>query len=172
MEEGEIFSSSTAAFTIIDTNTMIAEISVPDKMVAEVEKGQIVPVKMNALDNQTVDGVVDYISADADSKSQAYTLKILIKTTSELKSGMFARVVLPEAKKENVLTVPNEAIKIENSTSIVYTVAEGAVKKVPVTTGLSDEKFTEILSGLKAGDQVITEGQIFLNDGEKVNIVK
>ncbi|EGW38417.1 efflux RND transporter periplasmic adaptor subunit [Desulfosporosinus sp. OT] len=172
VDVGEIISSSTAAFTIIDTNTMVAEISVPDKMVAKVKKSQIVPVKMNALDNQTVEGTVDYISPDADSKSQAYTIKILIQTTDQLKSGMFARVILPEAKKDNILTVPNEAIKIENSTSVVYTVAQGAVKKVPVTTGLSNAKFSEITSGLKAGDQVITEGQIFLNEGEQVNVVK
>ena len=52
---------------------------------------------------------------------------------------------------------------------LFYLVAEGSVKKVPVTTGLANDRFTEIIDGLKDGDQVITEGQIFLNEGEKVN---
>lgn len=172
VDEGEIVSSATSALTIIDTTTMIAEISVPDKMVDKVQKGQTVPVIINALDSETVEGVVDYISPDADNKSQAYTIKVLVQSTDDLKSGMFARVRLPEAKKVNILSVPNEAIKIENAVSVVYTVAESAVKKVIVTTGLSDDEFTEVVSGLKAGDEVITEGQIFLNDGEKVNVVK
>jgi len=171
VDEGEIISSSTAALTIIDTDTMMAEISVPDKVVAKIEKGEIIALKMNALENKLVEGVVDYISPNADSKSKAYTIKILLNTTDDLKSGMFARVILPEAVKENVLTVPNEAIKIENSGSVVYLVAEGSVKKVQVTTGLANDRFTEIIDGLKAGDQVITEGQIFLNEGEKVNVV-
>lgn len=171
VDEGEIISGSTAALTIIDADTMIAEISVPDKMVDKVKQGQIIPLKINALDNKTVEGVVDYISPNADSKSQAYTVKILLEAADELKSGMFARVSLPEAQKENVLTVPNEAIKIENSVSVVYIVAEGSVKKVMVTTGLANDKFTEIIAGLNAGDEVITEGQIFLNEGEKVNIL-
>lgn len=171
VDEGEIISGSTAALTIIDTDTMMAEISVPDKVVAKIEKGEIISLKMNALENKLVEGVVDYISPNADSKSKAYTIKILLNTTDDLKSGMFARVVLPEAVKENVLTVPNEAIKIENSVSIVYLVAEGSVKKVQVTTGLANDRFTEIIDGLKAGDEVITEGQIFLNEGEKVNVV-
>ncbi|MCB8817586.1 efflux RND transporter periplasmic adaptor subunit [Desulfosporosinus shakirovi] len=171
VEEGEIISGSTAALTIIDTDTMMAEISVPDKVVAKIEKGEIIALKMNALENKLVEGVVDYISPNADSKSKAYTVKILLNTTDDLKSGMFARVILPEAVKENVLTVPNEAIKIENNGSVVYLVAEGSVKKVQVTTGLANDRFTEIIDGLKAGDQVITEGQIFLNEGEKVNVV-
>ncbi|AFQ43389.1 efflux RND transporter periplasmic adaptor subunit [Desulfosporosinus meridiei] len=171
VDEGEIISGSTAALTIIDTDTMMAEISVPDKVVAKIEKGEIISLKMNALGNKLVEGVVDYISPNADSKSKAYTIKILLNTTDDLKSGMFARVILPEAVKENVLTVPNEAIKIENSGSVVYLVAEGSVKKVQVTTGLANDRFTEIIDGLKAGDEVITEGQIFLNEGEKVNVV-
>ncbi|SDH83604.1 efflux RND transporter periplasmic adaptor subunit [Desulfosporosinus hippei] len=171
VDEGEIISGSTAALTIIDTATMMAEISVPDKVVAKIEKGEIIALKMNALENKVVEGVVDYISPNADSKSKAYTIKILLNTTDDLKSGMFARVVLPEAVKENVMTVPNEAIKIENSGSVVYLVAEGSVKKVQVTTGLANDRFTEIIDGLKAGDQVITEGQIFLNEGEKVNVL-
>ncbi|KGK87394.1 RND transporter [Desulfosporosinus sp. HMP52] len=171
VEEGEIISGSTAALTIIDTDTMMVEISVPDKVVAKIEKGEIISLKMNALENKLVEGVVDYISPNADSKSKAYTIKILLNTTDDLKSGMFARVFLPEAVKENVLTVPNEAIKIENSVSVVYLVAEGSVKKVQVTTGLANDRFTEIIDGLKAGDEIITEGQIFLNEGEKVNVV-
>ncbi|SHI19253.1 efflux RND transporter periplasmic adaptor subunit [Desulfosporosinus lacus] len=171
VDEGEIISGSTAALTIIDTDTMMAEISVPDKVVAKIEKGEIISLKMNALENKLVEGVVDYISPNADSKSKAYTIKILLNTTDDLKSGMFAKVVLPEAVKENVLTVPNEAIKTENSGSVVYLVAEGSVKKVQVTTGLANDRFTEIIDGLKVGDEVITEGQIFLNEGEKVNVV-
>lgn len=172
VDEGEIVSSATAALTVIDTDTMTAEISVPDKLAAQVKKGQTVPVKINALNDKTFNGVVDYVSPDADSKSQAYTIKITLQTTDDLKSGMFARAILPESKKDNILTVPNQAVKVENGVSYVYTVAEGAVKKVAVTTGLANDKITEITSGLKAGDEVITEGQLFLNEGQKVNIVK
>lgn len=125
VEEGEIVSGSSAALTIIDTATIMAEISVPDKVVAKIEKGEIIALKMNALENKLVEGVVDYISPNADSKSKAYTVRILLNTTDDLKSGMFARVVLPEAVKENVLTVPNEAIKIENSGSVVLSGCRG-----------------------------------------------
>lgn len=170
VDEGEILSGSAPALTIIDTDRMIAEISVPDKMVDKVEEGQIITLKLNAMENKIAEGVVDYISPNAESKSKAYTVKILLNTTDELKSGMFARVILPEAIKENVLTVPNEAIKIENSVSVVFIAAEGSVKKVVVTTGLANDRFTEIIDGLNVGDEVITEGQIFLNEGEKVTI--
>jgi multidrug efflux pump subunit AcrA (membrane-fusion protein) len=59
---------------------------------------------------------------------------------------------------------------MENSLAYVYTVVDNKVKKVQVTTGISDEKSTEIVKGLKAGDQVIIDGQAFLNEGQKVKI--
>jgi HlyD family secretion protein len=47
-----------------------------------------------------------------------------------------------------------------------------AVNEIPVKVGISNDKVTEIVSGLKQGENVITEGQIFLSDGEKVKISK
>lgn len=173
VEEGEIASSATPSFTVIDTSTMIAEVDVPDNLIEKIKNGQTVSVKINALNGKSIDGVVDSISPAADSKTQYYAVKVkLDNADNELKPGMFARVILPQDKKDGVLTVPNEAIKVESGVSYVYTVVNGSVKKIAVTTGLSNDKISEITEGIKPGDSLITEGQIFLNDGEKVKVVK
>ena len=168
---GEI--SSGVAYTIIDTTQMYAEVYVSDKMMAKVHKQQKINLKIFADGNKVVEGVVDNISPSADETSQTYIIKIKIKNSDNiLKPGMFAKVMLPAESKQNILTIPKSAIKIENGINYVYIVDNGVIKKVAVTTGLFNDKVIEITSKLKAGDQVITEGQIFLNDGEKVNIVK
>jgi HlyD family secretion protein len=171
---GEISAgASNPAFTVIDTSKMVAEVDVPDKMVAKLKKGDKLTVIINALDNKSLDGTVDFISPAADSKTQFYAIKVNIDNgDNSLKPGMFAKVILPAESKQNVVTVPNEAIKIEDGVAYVYKVDKNVVAKTPVKMGLANEKITEITDGIKNGDFVITEGQIFLNNGQKVTIAK
>ncbi|WP_242966881.1 efflux RND transporter periplasmic adaptor subunit [Desulfosporosinus sp. FKA] len=172
VEVGEIASSAAPAFTVINTKTVVAEISVPDTVVTHLQKGQTVPVKISALNNKTVNGTVNIISPAAD-KTNSYVVDVdLDNSNNELKGGMFARVVLPQEQKNNILTVPNEAITVEDGVSYVYAVVNNTVNKIPVKVGISNDKVSEIVSGLKSGENVITEGQIFLSDGQKVKISK
>ena len=170
---GEITSNATPAFTVIDTKTVVAEINVPDKMIVHLKKGQTVSVKISALKDKLYTGIINVISPAADSKTNSYVIDVnLDNSDNELKSGMFARVILPAEQKDNVLTIPNEAITMEDGVAYVYTVNKNTVNKIPVQVGISNDKITEIVVGLKPGDNVISEGQIFLSDGQKVNILK
>ncbi|WP_088227244.1 efflux RND transporter periplasmic adaptor subunit [Desulfosporosinus sp. FKB] len=169
---GEVASSATQAFTVINTKTVVAEVNVPDTTVINLKKGQTVPVKISALNNKTVNGTINIISPAAD-KTNSYVIDVnLDNTNNELKAGMYATVVLPAQQKDNILTVPNGAISIEDGVSYIYAVVNNTVDKIPVQVGISNDKISEIISGLKPGENVITEGQIFLNDGEKVKISK
>lgn len=53
----------------------------------------------------------------------------------------------------------------------VYVVENGAAVYTPVTTGLTGDGVTEVLSGLSAGQQLVTRGQQYLSDGDAVRIV-
>lgn len=173
VEVGEIASGATSSVTVIDSSTLIAEINVPDKMVGKIQVGQQVPVKVNALADKKITGVIDNISPNADDKNHSYTVKVKIDNSKgEIKSGMFAKVSIPAEQKDNILTVPNEAVKIENSVKYIYIVDGGKVKKLSIDTGVSNDKITEVAGNVKEGASIITEGQNLLNDGEKVNVVK
>ena len=66
-------------------------------------------------------------------KTNCYTVKVKIDNSNgALQAGMFAKISLPDQKKDNVLTVPNEAINIENGVDYIYTVDTGKIKKVIV----------------------------------------
>lgn len=173
ISEGEITSSAVPAFTIINTGTILVETSVSDKMAQKLQKGQKAAVKVSGLDNKKIEGVIDSISPAADARTFSYTVKVKIDNADNvLKSGMFARVIFNIDNKNQVLTVPNESIVVENGVQYIYVVENGLIHKKVVSTGISDEKKTEITSNLSQGNYVVTEGQNFLNDGDKVNIVK
>lgn len=172
VEVGEMASSMSTAYTVMDTSSMLAQVYVPDTMLSKITQGQIIDLKITAL-GITVKGKVESISPSADSQSMAYAVKIRVDNKSgQLKPGMLARATLPSEKKNNVLTVPNEAIVADGGISYVYTVDNSKIKKVTVTTGLSNDKVTEIKSGIKDDDKIITEGQIFLNEGDTVKVIQ
>jgi HlyD family secretion protein len=171
---GEMSSSSATAVSVIDSTTLLAEINVPSSLVSKIKVGQNVTVKITDSSEKTAAGIIDNISPEADSKTQSYLVKIKIDNSKgEFKPGMFSKVALPSDTKDNIMTVPNEVIEYENGVAYVYTVVNGKVKKNLVTTGIANSKLTEITSkAIEVGDDIITEGQIFLKDGQKVKISK
>lgn len=174
VELGQITGGTAGTVTIIDTSSLIAQITVPDRIVSKLQVGQNVQIEINALNGKVITAVVDNISPDVDSKSNSYIIKVKIDNASgELKAGMFAKVSIPDQNRDNAVIVPNEAIKVENGVKYLYTVENSTIKRVVVETGITNDKITEIKStNVKAGTEIVTEGQSLLNEGEKVNIVK
>lgn len=170
---GNTVSGGTNVFNIIDDSSLVAEINMTDKNIVKMEKGQKIPIKVDALDNKVFEGVVDSISPSANAKTQLYSVKVRVDNKdSEIKADMIARLSFPDEKRNDVLVVPKNAIVIQNGVSYVYTVQDNKVKRVEVETGISDSSQIELKSGVKQGDNVITEGQSFLQEGQKVTFAK
>ncbi|MBX4268029.1 efflux RND transporter periplasmic adaptor subunit [Clostridium estertheticum] len=173
VEVGEVVSSAVSAFTIIDASSLRSEVAMTDKDVIKVKVNQKIPVQISSMNNKIVQGIVDTISPSADAKTQLYTVKVKIENPSNLlKPGMIVRVEFPDVVKTDISVVPNGAIFTENSVQYVYIADATRLKKKQVVVGISNTLQTEIVSGIKLGDQVVTEGQSFLNEGQKVKIVK
>ncbi len=170
VEVGKIASSQSGSVTVIDSTTLTAEITVPDKMIGKIKVGQSVPVTINALDGKKITATIDTVSPAANSKDNSYTVKAKIDNANgDMKAGMFVKVSLEAESKSNVLSVPNQAIKTENGVNYIYLVENSKIKKAVVTTGISNDKFTEVSGNVKQSDDILTEGQSILADGEKVN---
>lgn len=174
VDVGSIASGTSGTVTIIDTSSLKAQITVPDKVIGKLQVGQTVPVVVSAVGDETINGVIDTISPDVDSKNNSYIVKVKIDNSNgNLKAGMFAKVSIPDQQKDNATIVPNEALKVENGVKYIYTVESSKIKRVVVQTGIANDKVTEITTDtVKAGTEIVTEGQSLLTDGEKVNIVK
>lgn len=170
---GQLASGQSGSVTIIDSSSFIADINVPDKIIGKIQIGQSVQVSINALGDKKVSGVIDKISPNSNSKDNSYLVKVKIDNSNgELKAGMFAKVSLPAESKDNILTVPNEAIKMENNVNYLYVADNGKVKKISINIGISNNKVTEIAGNIKEGIDVITEGQNLLSNGDKINVIK
>ena len=109
-------------------------------------------------------------SANPQTKLYAVTLGLPAETEG-LTAGMFADVTFHTDVSENTIVAPTEAVLTRGETQYVFVVENDTAKYVEVSTGLTGNGVTEILTGLSAGQKLVTVGQAYLNDGDPVRIV-
>jgi multidrug efflux pump subunit AcrA (membrane-fusion protein) len=75
-----------------------------------------------------------------------------------IRPGMTATTDILVAQRDNVLLVPNRAIKTNGQQRVVEVMRQGQIVQVPVTLGMRDEVVSEVLEGLEEGDEVVVSG--------------
>jgi len=122
-----------------------------------VRVGQDVSIEFDALPDKVFKGKVSSIDPYPVTSQNVVTYYIHISLSekdSAIKLGMTANLKIDLGRKENVLVVPNMAIRTIEGKKFVTKVVNGLPVRVSVETGLSDERHTEILSGLSEGDEI------------------
>lgn len=172
VKKGDTLSSGTAAFTMI-TQQKIAGISLNEVDVAKVKVGQKVNITFDAVSDLNITGEVSDIDliGTVSQGVVSYNVRITFDTQDDrVKAGMSLSTAIITATKQDVLLVPNSAVKTQGNSSYVNilpgaTVATGSQGVASSATlvgqtveiGLADDTNTEIVSGLKEGDLVITK---------------
>lgn len=170
---GEGVSTAAPAIEIVNDNNIGVELEMSEKIINKISQGQRLKFTIDTLQDTSFEGEITNISPAADNNTHFYTVKAqLTSSDPRLKQGMFAKTKLVIEEKNNIITVPNVAIVPDNGVQYTFVINNNIVKKTPVKLGLSNEKTSEIIQGLKEGDVVAIESQNFLADDEKINPIK
>jgi multidrug efflux pump subunit AcrA (membrane-fusion protein) len=170
VDVGDTVSPATPLAIVVKPESVKIETAVPAETLALMSKRQPVKIRAKSSAGHYVDGEVINLPTSLSPDSHLATVEIKPKSkVSGLRAGMFAQVEVPVAQSENALLVPPQAVRREVDGLAVY-VAEGdVVRRRPVEAGLSRADAVEIVSGLKAGDDVIVYANGDLDDGIKIN---
>lgn len=165
-KSGEILGTGVIkeAFSRVMSMDMIVESQVPESDIVKIKLGQHAKVTFDAL---TPDDIFDSEIIEIDPASTNvqgvvyYAIKLKLNTVdARVKPGMSLNIDIATAEKDDVVSVPNRAIKTEDNGKKyveVLQVADNTTKKVSIETGLEgDEGMVEIKSGLKGGEKVVT----------------
>jgi len=155
-----------------------ADFSLPQQTLAQLKTGSPVQITCDAYPDQTFDGILTAINPDLDAATRSVALRATLENTNQLlRPGMFVRVsvVLPQAK--SVLVVPATAIlSIAGTSQAVYVIESQngstnlVVRQQIVRTGPAHGDFISVLTGLKAGDRVVSAGLFKLRNGAPVTV--
>jgi HlyD family secretion protein len=159
---GEQATPGAPAVTLVNEEAFHIEVSVDEIDIDQVTLGQEVEITLDALPDTVVTGTVADIAPTAAGDGVGIvTYQVTINIAAEdvpLRPGMSANAAIVVEEVDDVLVVPNWAIRLDRQSGQAFVnrlLADGSVAEVVVETGLRNEQFSEVVSGLQAGDAVV-----------------
>ncbi|KVV13608.1 efflux RND transporter periplasmic adaptor subunit [Flavobacterium sp. TMP13] len=175
IEPGSILTGmpATPLFDIVNVSKLKLNVNVNENQVASLKKGNKVTVSSSVFPDKTFSGTITFIASKAD-ETLNFPVEIEIANNSDnsLKAGMYGTASFGSHQKQELKVVPRNAFVGSVSSNQIFVVENGIAKLKKVTAGriLGDQ--VEIVDGLSDGDIVIVTGQINLQDGNAVEIIK
>lgn len=157
-------SSATLVMTVGDTREVYVKGKVDESDIGKVYMGQPARIKVESFKDKTFNGKVTKISPMGAEKDNVTTFEVRVSIDNakgELKAAMTANAEIILEEHKAVLMIPEGAIIYDKdkkaSVEIVDAKADGGKKKAPIEIGISNGAKTEVLKGLKEGDQVVLQ---------------
>lgn len=172
-EEGVFVNAGTELGTIVNLSKSKVQVALTEAEVYLITQGQKVKISTDVYPGKVFSGVVSFISPQAD-ETRSYQVEVMISNSGNdiLRSGTFVYADFSTKSSQKMLMIPREALTESVQNASVYVVNQNKVKLQKINVGNENNGWIEVRSGLKAGDVVVSSGQINLKDGTKVSISK
>jgi membrane fusion protein (multidrug efflux system) len=181
-EDGEMYSGApssptgkSAVVTVMQINPLKVVVNLSEQYYPLIHKGMKAELSADVYKNEKFSGVIYRISPTISPATRSFGVEIEVPNGSErLKPGMFVRVALDLGEVETFV-VPANTVLVQEGTNIRYVFVDenGTAKRIEVLLGKRFDEQVEIISdNLKEKDQLITQGQARLVNGDKIEIEK
>jgi membrane fusion protein (multidrug efflux system) len=171
---GDYLQPGQAIVNLEDLDPLKADFRIPDTYVGRIKTGGAVQVSVDAMPDNHFKGTVYAIDPRIDATTRTLVVRARIPNgEGRLRPGMFARVSVVLAKRPNAILIPEQAILPMGNDKFVYRIVDGKAVLTKVTIGQRRTGEVEIVTGLGAGDTVITGGQSkpMIFDGAPVMVI-
>ena len=150
------------AVTLVNEEAFHINVNVDEIDIDQIALGQDVNVTLDALSDTIVKGGIAEIAPTSASAGGVVTYLVTINIAADeelaLRPGMSANASIVVEEVDDVLIVPNWAVRLDRETGNAFVnqkMAGDLIEEVVVETGLRNEQFSEVVSGLQAGDVVV-----------------
>ncbi|MCL7750632.1 efflux RND transporter periplasmic adaptor subunit [Guyparkeria hydrothermalis] len=167
LREGMYIQPGLDLYTIARRDRVWVNVDVLERRMQSVSEGQEATMRVDGIPGRTFEGTVDFVYPELDPQSRTLRVRLAFDNEDgQLRPNQFAEVTLTPEKTPPVLAVPATAIiPSPGGARVVVRTGEGRFRPVAVETGAEAGGYTEIVSGLEPGEQVVASGQ-FLIDSE------
>jgi multidrug efflux pump subunit AcrA (membrane-fusion protein) len=173
MKVGDKVTTQTSVATVGDLKTLQITSYIPERYISTLQNGLQADIVFDAYPNEKFKGVITSISPIMDINTRTLEITLTLTEHDErIRPGMFASLQLITEQRINTLVVPAQALLSYYNEKVVYIInSENMAERRTITTGLTTDESVEVLSGLTAGDIVITQGLNKLTEGTLVRSV-
>ncbi len=173
--KGQMVSPGVEIFSIKSTQSIDANINVTESIIPNITVGTKAIVSVKAAGAENIEGTVSNVSPVKDAKTGMYAVSVAIDNVDGLiNDGMFADITLTLKDSADALVIPSEAIlEDEDGAKYVYVANGDNAKRADVTVGIITDEYTEIISGISEGDNIVVSGKDYLSDkNNKIKVVE
>ena len=161
---GEFIDATGEAFTVADLSVVLVRAQVPEASVALIAVGDAVQVSLSSGGGRTWSGNVSGIGAAVDPQTRTLPVRVKLANPDDaLRSGMFVSVNLTSDRKRDDVVVPSAAVQRVADQRVAFVPLGGDMfQSRNLTVGVEQSDWVEVKKGLKAGEQVVTQGSFDL----------
>jgi RND family efflux transporter MFP subunit len=170
---GDTVSTQSGVLVVGDLTSLLVETHVPERFVATVTRGMRAVLRFEAIGGEEFDAEVTEINPVLDPVSRTLRIRLnFLNNDPRIKAGMFATISLVTNRRVDVPVVQRTSVISTYGSWIVFVVDEDNIAhRREITMGIDNEDFIEILSGVSLGENVVSAGQNFITDGDRVRLV-
>jgi len=154
----------------------VLRFALSDRDIVRIKTGDVARARVDAYPGIELKGVVNEVSSAADLRTGLFPAQIRLESTADLRlaSGLVANVTIDPSRSGSVrfTYVPVSAIvEGEGRTASVFVIDGTTARKRLVRVGFIKDEYVALAEGLKPGERVVTEGSLYLVDGERIRVV-
>lgn len=170
VKEGEAAAPGANGIHVVSFDKLKVQATLGENYLGDVKQND--PVNLIFTDiGDTMHTRLNYVGQSVDPISRAFQVEVWLGANKNLHPNMSCKMQIANYHKKDALTVPVSVIQHTAQGDMLYIVDGGdKAKAVPIKAGQNSNGQVEILSGLKPGDKVITEGFEDVYEGQKVSI--
>jgi membrane fusion protein, multidrug efflux system len=167
---GDLANPQMPMATVANIGRMKAKFNVGESDVPSFYVGQSAQIYSEMKPDVIQTGKIFQLSKSANIQSRTFEIQTMFSNTQDkwFKPGMFCRITVNMKTRKDALAIPFAAIVKENNSEGVYLITDNKAYFKTITVGMSDDKYVEVISGLKSGDKIVTLGMNNLKDGTVV----
>lgn len=162
--EGEVVETDHDLFTIADLSTVWVQADVYEKDIAAIHKGQEVKISVNAYPGEIFVGKITYVSDFLDPTTRTAKVRCEVSNPQDrLKLEMFATIHIPTRISRAAVMIPLAAVQDLDGRPVAFVrVDDTQFQKRELQLGTESDGWVEVKKGVKAGEQVVTEGAFMI----------
>lgn len=167
---GEMAMPGQPVIKVEDNKNLRLEVTVNEQDIRNIRPGQSVNVRIDAMPEKEFKGRVSQVVQASDIRTHSFVVKVDLPANSGLITGLYGKAFFSTGKREALL-VPRAAVVEMSGISGVYIVStDGNAIFQMVQLGNEQGDDVQVVSGLRAGDRVITDGTLGRIEGRKVEM--
>ncbi len=155
---GEQVSAAEEVMAIVNMKQFRIDARVDEIDVARLAPGQTAVVTLDSLPDERLTARVAFVGASAVVQQGVVSYPVILDletSQAPVRPGMTASAAVEVARRENVLLVPNRAIRTQGRSRTVEVMVDGKPETRTVSVGMSNDQLTEVLDGLREADSVV-----------------